>query len=204
MSYPPQPPAYSAAAVEQVRQQRIQGVKRRYNISLGFQIVFTAIFAALLGYYIYRDRNDSRELRSDGYYYHGNWFKWYIGLLIALLVIDLLSIVFTFRQRKKALDWLNDPNTPPHLIMMGFNPQSDYAEVVIVQQAPVYNQQGGYYQPPPPMYAPPQAGAPPPGAPPPQSGNLYMPPASPPPPASGAAGQRAAGNDRGHLEKPLF
>ncbi|KAJ1965894.1 hypothetical protein GGI12_000466 [Dipsacomyces acuminosporus] len=189
MSYPPQQPAYTAEAVEQVRQQRIQGVKRRYNISLGFQIVFTAIFAGLLGYYI--SRNQKYSNKTYYYYSSGSWFSWYIGLLIALLVVDLMCIAFTIRQKKKALDWLNDPSTPPHLIMMGFNPQSDYNEVVVVQHtAPVYTQPPpaqNYYQPPPPTYAPPPAN----------------PPQSPPGPYGAPPPQGQYGNDRNHLEKPL-
>ncbi|KAJ2323288.1 hypothetical protein GGI00_005667 [Coemansia sp. RSA 2681] len=207
--YPPPPPAYSQETVEQVRQQRISGVKRRYNISLGLQIAFTLIFTALLGYYIVRNRDNNRSTDSNGndIYYNRNWFSWYIGLLIALLVIDLLSIAFTFRQRKRALAWLRDPSTPPHIIMMGLNPQSDYAEVVIMQ--PV--QPGGYYQQPAPAYAPHQQPPPPPPmygqapAPPAQFGrdanpNMYMPPASPNPHL--AANEYRDGS-RAHLEKPL-
>ncbi|KAJ1952245.1 hypothetical protein EC988_003655, partial [Linderina pennispora] len=150
--YPPQPPNYDAATVEQVRQERIRAIKRRYNISLGLQIAFTGVFAALLGYYIWRDRDNRRRTDSSNLvYYNSNWFSWYIGLLIALLVIDLLCIFFTFRNRKRALAWLTNPNTPPHMIMAGMNPQSDYAEVVVIQQPvgyaqPVYQ---NYQQPPP-------------------------------------------------------
>ncbi|KAJ2251636.1 hypothetical protein GGI13_003731 [Coemansia sp. RSA 455] len=221
--YPPPPPTYTQEAVEQVRQQRISGVKRRYNISLGLQIAFTVIFATLLGYYIYRNRDDNRSTDSNGnyvYYTNTKWFSWYIGLLIALLVIDLLSIAFTFRQRKRALAWLRDPNTPSHIIMMGLNPQSDYAEVVVMQPA----QPGAYYQQPAPMYAPQQPApmyAPQPQGfsqqppPPPMYGqapappsqfardanpNMYMPPASPAPPST--ANEYRDGS-RAHLEKPI-
>ncbi|KAJ1934788.1 hypothetical protein FBU59_005586, partial [Linderina macrospora] len=151
------PPNYDAATVENVRQERIRAIKRRYNISLGLQIAFTGVFAALLGYYIWRDRDNRRRTTDDGFvYYNSNWFSWYIGLLIALLVIDLLSIFFTIRNRKRALAWLTNPNTPPHMIMSGMNPQSDYAEVVVIQQPAGYVQTGyaqpAYqnYQPPPP------------------------------------------------------
>ncbi|KAJ2750304.1 hypothetical protein GGI19_005186 [Coemansia pectinata] len=220
--YPPPPPTYTQEAVEQVRQQRISGVKRRYNISLGLQIAFTVIFATLLGYYLYRNRDDNRSTDSNGnyVYYTNKWFSWYIGLLIALLAIDLLSIAFTFRQRKRALAWLKDPNTPSHIIMMGLNPQSDYAEVVVMQPA----QPGASYQQPAPMYAPQQPAPmyapqtqgfsqqpPPPPmygqapAPPSQfardaNPNMYMPPASPNP--HSPANEYRDGS-RAHLEKPI-
>ncbi|KAJ1845499.1 hypothetical protein LPJ57_009234, partial [Coemansia sp. RSA 486] len=81
---------YSKEQVEEIRRQRISYVKRNAYISLGLQIAFTAVFAALLGYYINRQRNLSR--------YDDSWFRWYIGLLIALLVIDLLCIAYTYWQ----------------------------------------------------------------------------------------------------------
>ncbi|KAJ2002297.1 hypothetical protein GGI04_001734 [Coemansia thaxteri] len=206
-AYPPPPPTYSQDAVEQVRRQRIAGVKRRYNISLGLQIAFTLVFAALLVYYIIRNRDINRSTDSNGYYYYNtNWFSWYIGLLIALLVIDLLSIGFTIRQRKRALAWLMDPNTPPHVIMMGLNPQSDYSEVVVmqpVQPVAYYQPQPGapMYapQPPPPMYTQPSAAAPAQYA---REANMYM-PSSPTPqqqqPHSGGYNDMS----RSHLEKPI-
>ncbi|KAJ2794600.1 hypothetical protein H4S07_006712 [Coemansia furcata] len=102
---------------------------------------------------------------------------------------------------------------------MGLNPQSDYAEVVVMQ--PV--QPGGYYQQPAPMYAPQQPApmyAPQPQGfsqqpPPPMYGqapappsqfardanpNMYMPPASPTP--HSAANEYRDGS-RAHLEKPI-
>ncbi|KAJ2724906.1 hypothetical protein GGI07_001655 [Coemansia sp. Benny D115] len=131
-SYPPQQQAfqYSPEQVEDCRRQRISAVRRRFNISLGIQIVFTAIFAALLGYYIHRERE-----YSDSYPYRDGWFRWYIGLLIALLVLDVLSIAYTFWQRQQKLRWLKDPSTPHNLIMDG-----SVTKVIVVQQ-PAYGQQ---------------------------------------------------------------
>ncbi|KAJ2374555.1 hypothetical protein IW150_003042 [Coemansia sp. RSA 2607] len=107
-------------------------VKRNGYISLGIQIAFTAIFAALLGYYIHREQN--RSVRYDD-----NWFRWYIGLLIALLVIDILCIAYTYWQMRNNLRILTNPNTPPEVIMAG-----SYTKVVIVQQPTTGN---GQYNP---------------------------------------------------------
>ncbi|KAJ2787540.1 hypothetical protein GGI15_000620 [Coemansia interrupta] len=145
-AYPPQaqPIQYTAEQVEEVRRQKIAYVKRNGYISLGIQVAFTAVFAGLLGYYIHREQNRSVV-------YDDKWFKWYIGLLIALLVIDILCIAYTFWQMRTNLRVLTDPRTPPEVIMAG-----SYTKVVIVQQpTPGYGQ---------PAYAPPYPGNANPGA----------------------------------------
>ncbi|KAJ1723098.1 hypothetical protein LPJ53_002538 [Coemansia erecta] len=187
-AYPPQPQPiqYTAEQVEEVRRQKIAYVKRNGYISLGIQVAFTAVFAGLLGYYIHREQTRSVA-------YDDKWFKWYIGLLIALLVIDVLCIAYTFWQMRTNLRVLTDPRTPPEVIMAG-----SYTKVVIVQQpTPGYGQSApGYGQP---AYAPPYPGTANPGAtygdygkggadyyqqgrdl---NSGNTYPPPPSSPPPA---------------------
>ncbi|KAJ2383372.1 hypothetical protein GGI05_005339 [Coemansia sp. RSA 2603] len=148
---PPQPIQYTVEQIEEVRRQKIKLVKRNGYISLGIQIAFTAIFTALLGYYIHREQN--RSVRYDD-----NWFRWYIGLLIALLVIDVLCIAYTYWQMRNNLRILTNPNTPPEVIMAG-----SYTKVVIVQQPdPSYGQPTPVYGQP--AYAPPYSGAANPGA----------------------------------------
>ncbi|KAJ2702440.1 hypothetical protein H4R19_005360 [Coemansia spiralis] len=166
-TYPPPQPSYPPEMVEQVRQQRIRSVKRRGIIYGGLEVLFTVVFAALLVVYI-RRANDDYDSR-----YNGNWFRWYIGLLIGLLVLNALFAAYTIWQTMRALTWLKSPSTPPELIMAGFHPDQNYGagRIVIVQQQPPQGyppppqqqqypqqQQQGYYQYPqqhePPMYAP--------------------------------------------------
>ncbi|KAI7835095.1 hypothetical protein BX661DRAFT_176070 [Kickxella alabastrina] len=159
-AYPPpqQPVQYTAEQVENVRRQRIRKVKQHFGMRLGLEVLFTAILAGLLGYYIHREQNNTRTYSS--------WFSWYIGLLIGLLVLDVLSIAFTVWQMKQRLSWLKDPQTPPQLIMDG-----GYSKIVIFQQpqeypAPNYASQQGA-----PAYYQQGYGA----------NNMYMPPSSAPP-----------------------
>ncbi|KAJ1773725.1 hypothetical protein LPJ74_000268 [Coemansia sp. RSA 1843] len=137
---------YPPGLVDQVRQQRIRAVRRTAFISIGFQVVFIAIFAALLGYYINRNNNNS------SYYYDDNWFKWYIGLLIALLAVDVLLLLYVVWRYMRAVAWLKSPHTTEEQIMLGYNIENG-GGVVVMQQMPTYNTQGyqpqQYYQPPP-------------------------------------------------------
>ncbi|PIA13420.1 hypothetical protein COEREDRAFT_94606 [Coemansia reversa NRRL 1564] len=149
--YPPPQPGYPPEMVEQVRQQRIRSVKRRGILYGGLEVAFTAVFAALLAIYIRRDR-DEFSSRNDEH-----WFRWYIGLLIGLLVLNALFAAYTIWQTLRTLSWLRNPNTPPELIMAGYRPESEFGggRVVYVQQQPTQPQgYGQYYQPPPPMYQP--------------------------------------------------
>ncbi|KAJ2748773.1 hypothetical protein IWQ56_007375 [Coemansia nantahalensis] len=164
--YPPPQPTYAPEMVEQVRQQRIRSVKRRGIIYGGLEVLFTVVFAALLVVYINR-ANDNQDTR-----YNGGWFRWYIGLLIGLLVLNVLFAAYTIWQTLSALKWLKNPNTPAELIMAGFHPDQNYGvgNVFVVHQPPQPyppppppQQQQGYGQPyyqqqPPPhdaqMYAP--------------------------------------------------
>ncbi|KAJ2850994.1 hypothetical protein J3B02_003609 [Coemansia erecta] len=179
----PAPQGYTDQQVEDIRRQRISYVKRNAYISLGLQIAFTAVFAALLGYYINRERNLSR--------YDDSWFRWYIGLLIALLVIDLLCIAYTYWQMVRKLRWLRDPATPKQAIVSGgdtlviffSNPQNAQPNP---NAAAAYNYgqpQPGYPQPGYPQPGYPQPGYPQPGYT--GAGNQgnYNPPAYPPPSA---------------------
>ncbi|KAJ2550011.1 hypothetical protein EV175_004227 [Coemansia sp. RSA 1933] len=166
-AYPPQPMAsrYQPGLVDQVRQQRISSLRRRWFISLGFQIVFIAIFAALLGYYINRNNNNNN---NDIYYGDSHWFQWYIGLLIALLALDVLILVYSIWRYKRAVAWLKSPHTTDDQIMLGYNVEGG-GGVVIMQTMAEYNTQGyqpqQYYQPPPNAYA----------APPPNNNSQYPP-----------------------------
>ncbi|KAJ1736164.1 hypothetical protein LPJ61_000123 [Coemansia biformis] len=160
--YPPQQPAYPPELVEQVRQQRIRSVKRRGVIYGGLEVLFTVVFAALLVVYIKR-ANDDRN--SD---YRENWFRWYIGLLIGLLVLNVLFAAYTIWQTLRTLSILRNPNTPPMVIMAGAVQDQNYGpgRVVVIQQPPQqgYAPQQGYGQPyyqqppphhqQPPMYVP--------------------------------------------------
>ncbi|KAJ1829480.1 hypothetical protein LPJ56_000340 [Coemansia sp. RSA 2599] len=107
----PLPPGYQQSDIERIRNQRIAYVKRNAYISMGIQLLFTAIIAALLGYYINRQRNYSR--------YDDGWFRWYIGLLIALLVIDVLCVAYTYWQMVRKVRWLRDPRTLNYAIASG-------------------------------------------------------------------------------------
>ncbi|KAJ1896694.1 hypothetical protein LPJ81_004688 [Coemansia sp. IMI 209127] len=158
-AYPPQQATsrYPPGLVDQVRQQRIASVKRRAFISIGFQVVFIAIFAALLGYYINRNSKDSNNNNNDDSIFYGdNWFQWYIGLLIALLAVDVLLLVYVVWRYMRAIAWLKSPHTTDEQIMLGYNIEGG-GGVVIMQPIPAYNNPQGfqqqYYQPPPNAYA---------------------------------------------------
>ncbi|KAJ2705676.1 hypothetical protein FB645_002271 [Coemansia sp. IMI 203386] len=187
MSYPPPPvpmqaqnpyQTYSKEQVEEIRRQRISYVKRNAYISLGLQIAFTAVFAALLGYYINRQRNLSR--------YDDSWFRWYIGLLIALLVIDLLCIAYTYWQMVRKLRWLRE--APDQVIVSG-----DSVLVYISTTAnaqPIPN--GGAYN-----YGHPQPGFPQPGQ------ASYNPPSYPPPAQNTPQYPPDTKNANDHLHNPF-
>ncbi|KAI9501908.1 hypothetical protein GGI25_000214 [Coemansia spiralis] len=157
-TYPPQPmpSRYPPGVVESVRQQRIATTRRRFFISIFFQIVFIAVFAALLGYYINRDHNRNNNNNNDGfYYYDSNWFRWYLGLLIALLALDVLLLLYVIWRYRRAVAWLKSPRTTDEQIMLGYNIEGE-GGVVIMQPVGMYNQGNQYYQQPPAAYMAPQ------------------------------------------------
>ncbi|KAJ2785796.1 hypothetical protein H4R18_000342 [Coemansia javaensis] len=158
--YPPPQPSYPPELVEQTRQASIRSVKRRGIFYGGLEVLFTAIFAALLVVYIRRAQDDNNSNIDSRY--NSGWFRWYIGLLIGLLVLNALFAAYTIWQTMRAIAWLKDPNTPPELIMAGRYPYSSYGfgRVIVVEQRPAYPPQQGYYQgqPPPPPPPPPQQG----------------------------------------------
>ncbi|KAJ1680270.1 hypothetical protein EV182_000321 [Spiromyces aspiralis] len=152
-------------------EEMIARLKRYRNFSIGFQTTVMFIFLALFIYFLVTIRNNHGYEDVD-------WArKWYVFLMIALFVIDIICIAYTWHYYQSRIRFIRE------------NPQSVLAAVSIVpgfvtfsQPAPLANPPPYQQQPYKPFAPEQQHQYPPPQYPPGYYHNGQFPPPPPPPP----------------------
>ncbi|KAJ1916428.1 hypothetical protein H4219_003793 [Mycoemilia scoparia] len=91
--------------LDKAREDLINRYKRNRNISMGLQVAFIAIFLGLVIFFAIRIR---QRREQDNFVWASDW---YIFLMVALFVFDIIWLWFTWRYYQSKINFLkNNPN----------------------------------------------------------------------------------------------